>query len=204
MNLLKNVDIAMIIIQDVLVSNDVVEQQFHCNLNACKGACCWEGDFGAPVEPEEKATLEAIYPIIKDRLPAESREIIEREGVAVPYKGLDKEGTPLRKNGACVYLTEGERGIARCSIEQACEAGDISFKKPISCHLYPIRVKTEEGLSFTALNYDQWDICSAACQLGKEKQLPVYQFVKAALIRRFGVDFYEELDAAAQHLHQSE
>jgi len=188
----------MLIINEILVSDDVIEKKFHCNLSACKGACCWEGDFGAPVEEAEKATLEKIYPLIKDRLSEEGKQVIEEEGVAVYYAEPDNDGTPLIDNGACAYLTFNESGIALCAIEAAYNEGVIDFKKPVSCHLYPLRVKSSEALAFTGINYNEWDICSAACELGEEKKLPVYQFVKEGLIRKFGEAFYEELDAAAK------
>ncbi len=187
----------MILIEDTIISDDVVEKQFLCNLNACKGACCWEGEFGAPLEIEEIDTLKEIYPIIKDTLTPEGRAVIEKEGVATYFYEPNAYGTPLIDGKACAYLIYDELGIAKCSIEQAYKAGKIDFYKPISCHLYPIRVKKYE--EFTAVNYDQWDICSAACKLGKEKELPVYKFVKEALIRKFGEEFYIQLEGAAQH-----
>lgn len=192
----------MLIIDDILVSDDVIEKKFHCNLNACKGACCWEGDFGAPVEEAEKATLEKIYPLIKDRLSEEGKQVIEEGGVTTYFAEPDIDGTPLIDNGACAYLTFNESGIALCAIEAAYNEGIIDFKKPVSCHLYPLRVKSSEELAFTGINYNEWDICSAACKLGEEKQIPVYQFVKEGLIRKFGKAFYEELDAAAKQFNK--
>lgn len=190
----------MLIIQNVLVSDEIIENQFLCNLNACKGACCWEGDFGAPLEEEELAILDQIYPLVKPFLTKEGIKVIESEGAYKYWEGAEEYGTNLVNNGACVFITYDNHGIAKCGIEQAYQAGVIDFKKPISCHLYPIRVTKDEEKNFEALNYDEWEICSAACQAGKKAQLPVYQFVKEAIIRKYGIEFYEELDAAAEYL----
>lgn len=190
----------MLIIQGKLISYDVVEEQFMCNLEACKGACCWEGDFGAPLETEELHTLENIYELIKDYLSPEGRAVIEAEGTYAYFKGQKDYGTPLIANGACAYMTYDEKGVATCGIEQAYNDQKIDFRKPISCHLYPIRVQKEKKTDFEALNYDRWDICSAACEKGKAHKMPVYKFAKSALIRKYGADFYEELEAAASYL----
>ena len=190
----------MIIIQDILVSDDVIKEQFLCNLNACKGACCWEGDSGAPLDQEEMDTLDDIYDSIKSFLTPEGRAAIEEQGKHVFFKEAEEYGTTLIDNKACAYMTYSELGVAQCGIEQANKAGATDFLKPISCHLYPIRVTEDERVNFLAMNYDRWDICSAACDLGKKEELPIYRFVKAAIIRKFGADFYDELDAAAQYI----
>ena len=193
----------MLIIQDILVSEEIVEEQFLCNLSACKGACCWEGDFGAPLEKAELSTLERIYPEVKPFLSQEGIEVIEKQGLYAYYDTPSEYGTTLLENGACTFMIYDELGIAKCGIEQAYNAGAIDFKKPVSCHLYPIRVTENKNSGFIGVNYDRWDICSAACTLGKQEQLPVYKFVKDGLIRKFGEDFYDELDAAAEHLKSS-
>ncbi len=190
----------MLIIQDKLISDDVVEEQFLCNLSACKGACCWEGDSGAPLEKAELDMLDQIYEDVKPFLSEESRRVLEEKGKYTYYKKPGEYGTPLLDNAACAYMTYSDDGIAQCGIEQAYKAGHTDFKKPISCHLYPIRVTENKANGFEAINYDRWDICSAACTLGKEEQLPVYQFLKEALIRKYGAAFYEELDHAAQYM----
>jgi len=190
----------MIIIDEILISDAVVDTHFLCNLTACKGACCWEGDFGAPLEEAEMKALERIYKDIKPFLEKEGIKRLEEKGLFTYFEEPKEYGTTLLDNGACAYLTKDQSGIAQCGIEQAYKAGATDFYKPISCHLYPIRVNKDEDKAFEALNYDEWDICSAACTLGKKKQLPVYQFVKEALIRRYGADFYEQLDAAAKYL----
>ncbi|MCI4649603.1 DUF3109 family protein [Phaeodactylibacter sp.] len=193
----------MLMIGEILISDDVVNEQFICNLNACKGACCWEGDYGAPLEQEELRTLERIYDDIRPFLSPAGRAVIESEGPHTYYEGDAQEfGTPLIDNGPCAYMTYDEQGVAQCGIERAYKAGATDFKKPISCHLYPIRVVRHEATGMEALNYDRWDICSAACTLGKKHQMPVYQFLKEALIRKYGEDFYHQLDAAAKELPQ--
>jgi len=190
----------MLIIQDILVSDDVIEKQFLCNLKSCKGACCWEGDWGAPLVEEEKSILDKIYPKIKSYLTEEGREVIEKQGAYVYNEEPAEFGTSLIANKACAFMNKDELGIAHCGIEQAHNDGVIEFKKPISCHLYPLRVSKDERIGFEALNYDRWDICNAACSLGKKEQLPVYIFVQDAIKRKYGDDFYDELHAAATHL----
>lgn len=193
----------MIIVQNVLLSDDIIEEQFLCNLNACKGCCCWEGDFGAGLEKEEIDILQTEYDNIAPYLTEAGRSAIEKGGVYDCYEDEQDYGTPLLKNGACVYLTYDEQGIGKCGIEAAYRDGATSFKKPISCHLYPIRVKKSVKSNYEIMNYDRWDICSAACKLGKEKQLPVYKFVKEALIRKYGEGFYEELEAVAENIQEN-
>ncbi len=194
----------MLIVQDKLISSDVVERHFLCQLSACKGACCWEGDYGAPLEDEELEALANIYEEVKPFLTQEGIIAIENQGTHTYYKKTQDNGTPLINNGACAYMTKDEEGIAHCGIEQAYNAGKVDFIKPISCHLYPVRVSCEAGLDFEALNYDKWDICSAACKAGKKEQIPIYQFVSEALIRKYGHDFYDELHAAASHLAEDD
>lgn len=190
----------MVIVQDILISDDVLEEHFLCHLDACKGACCWEGDFGAPLEAEEVEFLETIYETLKPFLRQQGIEAIDNAGLRVYYKELQGFGTPLLKDGACVFLTFDEKGVAKCGIEKAHEAGVTGFRKPISCHLYPVRIAKNEELGFEALNYDRWDICSAACTAGKKAKIPVFQFVKNAIIRKFGEAFFGELEAAANYL----
>lgn len=190
----------MIIVQDKLVSDEVVSQQFICNLSACKGACCWEGDYGAPLEKAELAILEEIQDKIRPFLSPAGIAALEAAGPYQWFEGMKDHGTTLIDGGPCAYMTYDALGVAQCGIEMAWKAGEIDFQKPISCHLYPVRVSKNEYFNSEALNYDQWDICSAACQLGEKEQVPVYQFVKNALIRKYGEAFYEELDGAAQFI----
>ncbi len=193
----------MIIIKDKLVSDDIVEKQFMCNLQACKGACCWEGDFGAPLEDDEIQYIQEHYDKIEPFLKEAGKAVIQEKGQYTYYEEPAENGTPLLENGACAYMTYDQNGIAQCGIELAHRAGEIDFKKPISCHLYPIRVLKEEHSVYEALNYDKWDICSAACQKGKEQQIAVYQFARDAIIRKYGPDFYDELDAVAKYISES-
>ncbi len=189
----------MIIVQDKLVSDDVVEEQFVCNLTACKGACCWEGDSGAPLEKGELPILNEIFEQVKPYLSPAGIAAIEAQGKYVFFEEAKEWGTTLVDNGPCAYMTL-EGGVAQCGIERAWRDGKVDFRKPISCQLYPIRVEKNEIAGFEALNYDRWEICSAACEKGKKEQVPVYVFLKEAIIRKYGEDFYEELDGAAQFL----
>jgi Protein of unknown function (DUF3109) len=192
----------MIMVQDKLVSDELVEEQFICNLSKCKGACCWEGDMGAPVDEDEMRIMKREYPKIRPFLSEEGQNKLDTEGVYQLFTDGDESqyGATLLPDGRCAFLTFGDGGVALCGIEKAWKAGATTFRKPISCHLYPIRVSKNEIAGFEALNYDRWDICSAACQLGAEQQMPVYKFLKDALIRKYGEDFYEELDATAEFM----
>jgi len=188
----------MLMIGNVLISDDVVKEEFHCNLSACKGACCWEGDFGAPLEEEELATLERIYEDIKPFLRPEGRAVIEAQGPYAYYKENEEYGTALLEDGACAFMIFDEKGVAQCGIERAWQAGATNFKKPISCHLYPLRANKHAPTGIEALSYDRWDICSAACSLGQQMRLPVFVFVKEAIVRKYGAAFYDQLEAAVQ------
>ncbi|MEZ4988487.1 MAG: DUF3109 family protein [Saprospiraceae bacterium] len=188
----------MIIIQDKILSDELVTEQFLCNLDACKGACCWEGDAGAPLEDGELEILDDIYEDVKPFLSPEGIVVLETQGLYTRDEEDQVYRTTLVNHGPCAYMTRDDRGMAQCGIEQAWQAGVVPFQKPISCHLYPIRITHNPLIGFEALNYDRWDICSAACTKGKEARLPVYQFLKNALIRKYGTDFYDELDAYAQ------
>jgi len=187
---------------NTIVSEDIIEKEFVCNLNACKGACCVEGEAGAPVSKEETEILKIIYPKVKPFLRDEGIKAIEEQGVYITTERSELE-TPLVKGKECAYMTFSEKGIAACGIEEAYQAGVIDtvakgFKKPISCHLYPVRIQNYN--SFNAVNYHRWPICSDACTLGEELSIPVYRFVKDALIRRFGEGWYLELEKVADTL----
>lgn len=190
----------MIIIQDVLISDDVVEQEFICNLSACKGACCWEGDYGAPVTPEEESTILSILDKVRPNLSIESNQLLDEKGCFDEYAEPKFRGTTLHENGSCVFMTFDDNGVAKCGIEKTFESGEIDFKKPLSCHLYPIRINVNEPASFEAWNYDLWEVCSPACELGKKESVPVYKFLKDAIIRYKGEEFYEELEHAVEYL----
>ena len=190
----------MFMIEDILVSESLLKEQFVCHLDKCKGACCWEGDYGAPLEPAEVDTLQKMLPTIRPYLDPNGAAAIDEKGPTQYFAEPGFEGTTLRDDGACAFMTIDEKGIAHCGIEQAWADGAIEWQKPVSCHLYPVRVKKIEHMNFEALNYDRWDICSAACQLGAELQVPIYKFVKPAIIRKYGQQFWDELDAVAQDL----
>ncbi len=190
----------MLYIQDVLVSEDVVKEQFLCQLSACKGACCWEGTYGAPLSFDETLILDEIYEDVKPYLTPKGIAAIEAQGKFTYDREDDDFATTLVDNGPCAYLNYDELGIAKCGIEHAWKDGKTTFRKPISCHLYPIRVSENPEVGFQAINYERWSICGDACTAGVAAKLPVYQFLKEALVRKYGEDFYEELDAAAQYL----
>lgn len=192
----------MIVIQDKLISDEIIQEQFVCNLQACKGACCWEGDSGAPLEANELAILDEVFEQVKPYLPPLGVAAIEAQGKYVYFNEAEEWGTTLVDNGPCAYMTMAG-GIAQCGIETAWRDGKVPFRKPISCQLYPIRVAKNEAVGFEALNYDRWEICSAACEKGRQEQVAVYQFLKEAIIRKYGEEFYEELDAAAQFMKEN-
>ncbi len=179
-----------------IVSEEILEREFVCNLSACKGTCCIDGDAGAPLNEDETKILEEIYPKVKPYLRPEGITAIEAQGTWVKGEDGDFEATLIEGKDCAYVIFDGE--IALCGIEQAYNEGIVSWKKPVSCHLYPIRVK--DFTEFTAVNYDKWHICDDACTLGKELQVPVYKFVKEALIRRFGEDWYLELEKVALDL----
>lgn len=180
-----------------IVSEDLIKKDFVCNLNACKGACCIEGEAGAPVTEEEIEILKEIYPKVKPFLRPEGIAAIEKQGTYIETEDDELE-TPLVEGKECAYVTFTDKGIASCGIEDAFNAGAIDFRKPISCHLYPVRV--QEYSEFSAVNYHHWPICDDACTLGKELQVPVYKFVKTALIRKFGENWYAELEKIASEI----
>jgi len=186
----------MIIIDNKIISDEVVDTQFVCNLNACKGACCIDGDGGAPLEPSEKKIIEENYAVIEPFLTKEGKAEIAKQGLTIEYEG--ELEAPLINGKACVYLNYDENGIGKCAFEKAYEAGLTNFLKPVSCHLYPVRVaKVGEH---DALNYDHWSICSAACELGKTLQMPLFRFVKDGIVRKYGLDFYEQLEASVKFM----
>lgn len=183
----------MFIVEGKIVSSDLFSRKFVCNLSKCKGACCWEGDYGAPVTQDEIKNIEQILDKIMPLLNSESANVVERNGVA-PWSKLYKGNvTPLLKDGSCAFLVR-ENGIAQCAFEKAYERGLTDFRKPVSCHLYPVRISVNTTSKMESLNYDEWEICSAACSLGEELEVPVFRFVQAALIRKYGQSFYDQLE----------
>ncbi|SDJ76441.1 Protein of unknown function [Catalinimonas alkaloidigena] len=187
----------MIIVDKAIVSDDVAEKVFVCHLEKCKGACCVEGDLGAPLEQDELEQLEEIYPTVAPYLSEAGRKAIEEQGVWL----LDEEGdfsTPTIGGRECAYAIYDAKGTLKCGIEQAHRDGKIDFQKPISCHLYPIRITRYE--EFDALNYDVWDICSPACELGAALNVPIYKFLKEPLIRKYGPAWYAKLVAQIEQV----
>ena len=184
----------MIKINGTLVSLDLLEENFTCDLEKCKGACCVQGESGAPLQPEELEKLKEIYNVVKDYLQPENRKEIEQKGVY--YTDADGEPVTQLKNGKECAYTIFENGIARCGIEKAYNDGKIDFRKPVSCHLYPVRVRKYKD--YDAVNYDKWSICKPAIALGNKLNTPVYQFTRESLIRRFGLPWLEELEYTAE------
>lgn len=185
----------MLQINDTLISLDLIEKRFLCDLASCKGECCIEGDAGAPITNEEYEILCNLLPEIWDDLLPGARRVIEEQGVGY----YDEEGdlvTSIVDGRNCVFCTFLEGGICHCAIEKAYNEGRIKFLKPISCHLYPVRIVEYD--KFTAVNYHRWKICKCAETLGRSKNIRVYEFLKNPLIRRFGVEWYDELCMAAR------
>jgi hypothetical protein len=183
----------MIQIVNTLVDEDLLTESFVCHLDKCKGACCVEGDAGAPLARNELAILEEIYPIVKPYMTEKGIQAVEESGTWV--KDLDGDYTTpcVDTNKECAYVI-WENGISKCAIEKAYNDGKTGWKKPVSCHLYPIR--TTEYPEFDVLHYDRWNICHAACSFGRELKVPVFRFLKEPLIRKYGADWYDELEEA--------
>lgn len=185
----------MLQIQDKLVSLDLIEQFFCCDLDSCLGECCIEGDAGAPITQEEKEKIEQILPVIWDDLLPQAQQEIKENGVSY----IDEEGdlvTSIIDGKNCVFTTYGKNGMCLCAIEKAYREDKIDFLKPSSCHLYPVRLTKYP--TFTAVNYHKWKICKCAEILGRKKQIRLYQFLKGPLTTRFGKEWYDELVEACE------
>ena len=187
----------MLAIQSTLVSEEIIEKHFVCDLNACKGACCVKGDYGAPLEDDELKQLEKTWPKVKPYLTESGVKAIEKQGKYVLYEGKEWV-TPLVSGKECAY-TIFDKGVAKCGIEKAYFDGKITFRKPVSCHLYPIRINKMKN-AVEAINYDRWSICKPACKLGDSLKVPIYKFLKDSLTRKFGEEWYKELEVAAEEL----
>ena len=186
----------MIQIDDKIISLDILEKHFLCDLNSCQGSCCVEGDSGAPLEKEEANEIQKLLSSIKPVMSGEGVEAVNHHGISV-YDADGDLTTPLINNEQCAFVVF-EKGIAKCSIEKAYNAKKIKFKKPISCHLFPIRVTNYKG--FQALNYEKIKICNSACELGKKSKVPMYVFLKEALIRKYGEKFYNDILESAKQI----
>lgn len=187
----------MVQIDDVVVSLDFFREKFCCNLEACQGSCCIEGDAGAPLQKEEVLCLEEVLPLIEEQLSAAAREVIARQGVCY----VDEEGdlvTSIVHGKDCVFTGYDEKRGCYCLIERAHREGKTSFRKPVSCFLYPARLKEYAG--FRALNYHRWKICKAAVLLGNQANIPLFRFLKEPLISKFGEAWYRELESVGEEL----
>jgi hypothetical protein len=184
----------MLQVGNTLVSLDLIEKQFVCNLSRCKGACCVHGDSGAPLEEEELKEIEEAYPAVKPYLREVSVKTIEEKGKWLVDGDGDKV-TSLVEGKECVFVAF-EKGVATCAIEKAYNDGKIKFRKPVSCHLYPVRLTVYS--SYIAVNYHDWDICKPAVKQGSKLGVPLFVFLKEALIRKFGSEWYSELELSAR------
>lgn len=187
-------------IGNTLISSDLVDKRFVCDYITCKGICCLEGDSGAPLTAEEDQIMKKALPKVRKYLSAAALELVDKNGTS--YTDIDGDLVTTINNGKeCVFTHFTDDGSCRCSFEMAFEAGEIDFPKPISCALYPVRVK--QYRDFQGVNYDEWDICKCAEVLGEKAGTPVYKFLKAPLIRKFGKSWYQELEEAAKQLKES-
>jgi hypothetical protein len=186
----------MIQIDDTLISSDLIERFFHCDLAQCGGACCVEGESGAPLEREEYDTLQKLLPAVWDDLSSEAKTVINTRGIGRVDAGNDLV-TSLVEGKHCVFTCRGTTaGGCACAIEKAHREGRTGFMKPVSCHLYPVRVK--QYRYYRAVNYHRWKVCRAAEILGERKGVPLYRFLREPLIRKFGESWYEALDTCAR------
>ena len=181
--------------ENTLVSLDVIEKEFCCDLDVCRGCCCIEGDAGAPVTAEEEKKIQSILPILLPEMTKEAKAVVEAQGIAYNDPSGERV-TSIVNDKDCIFARTDHKGWCYCLIEKAYNAGKIDFKKPVSCHLYPIRLtKVRE---YTGLEYHRWDICHCARQQGKKMHIPLFQFLKEPLIRRFGEAWYNELCLTAE------
>jgi Protein of unknown function (DUF3109) len=190
----------LIAIDNILISDDVISEQFVCDLNKCKGGCCEDGDSGAPLANEELVYLRDLIEDIKPYITAEGAKVLEKDGL---YKYDSEFGwvTPTIEGRMCAYGFKDARGIIKCGIEQAFLDKKTSWKKPISCHLFPVKITRSKRQHQEYVNYEpREDLCKAACTLGKQLKVPVHVFLKEALIRKYGPDFYATLEVTAARI----
>ena len=180
----------MIEIDHTLITDDLKDSYFVCDLNRCKGACCVEGDLGAPLEDDELSVMETIYPKVAPYLSEAGRKEIAEQGTYIK-DSEDEYSTPTIDRKECAYAIYDTNGILKCGIEMAYNENQIDFQKPISCHLYPVRITSYE--QYDAVNYDRWHICDPACSLGESLKMPLYKFLKTPLIRKYGAKWYKKL-----------
>jgi len=189
----------MLQIDDTIISLELLDRKFICDLATCKGECCVEGQEGAPLETDEVDRLNDVLPFVWDYLPERSKEVIKDQGVS--YVDRDGDDVTSIVNGAeCVFVYTDENGYSKCAVEKAYLEGKINFRKPISCYLYPVRV--DRYKFHTAVNYHQWHICKCAQVLGEKEGVQVYKFLKDPLIQKFGYEWYEQLEIAAKEISE--
>ncbi len=186
----------MIAIDQTLISEDLLDKKFVCDLNACKGACCVAGDSGAPLDKEELPILESILDKVKPYMVKKGIAAIEKYGPYVVDGDGDYTTTLVSEGAECTFVYFDETKTAKCAIEQAYNDGKVDWKKPISCHLYPVRISRHKG--YDAVNYNKWDVCKPACECGKKLDVPVYRFLKEPLIRKYGKNWYKQLEQSAK------
>jgi hypothetical protein len=186
----------MLAVENTLISESILEKKFVCDLNACKGECCVAGDSGAPLEKDELPILDSILENVKPYMVKNGVKAIEKHGAYVIDGDGDYTTTLVSEGAECAFVFFDENKIAKCAIEQAYREGKIKWQKPISCHLYPIRISKLKN--FTALNYHYWKICKPACDCGNKLDVPVYKFLKEPLIRKFGEKWYKTLVQSAE------
>ncbi|MBA3683040.1 MAG: DUF3109 family protein [Bacteroidetes bacterium] len=186
----------MIAIDKTLISEDLLEKKFVCDLNACKGACCVAGDSGAPLDKEELEILDSIVDKVKPYMVKKGIKAIEKHGTYVVDGDGDYTTTLVSPGAECAFVFFDEKKIAKCAIEQAFYDGKIEWKKPISCHLYPVRITKHK--EYDAVNYDKWSVCKPACSCGEKLDVPVYKFLKDPLIRKYGKEWFKELEKSAK------
>jgi hypothetical protein len=186
----------MIAIDKTLISEDILEKKFVCDLNACKGACCVAGDSGAPLDKDELAMLDSVLDKVKPYMVKKGIKAVEKYGAYVIDDDGDYTTTLVSEKAECAFVYFDEQKIAKCAIEKAYYDGQITWKKPISCHLYPIRISKLK--KYEAVNYSHWDVCKPACECGKKLDVPVYKFLKEPLIRKYGKDWFKQLEKAAE------
>lgn len=193
----------MIIIDQVYISDEVVEEQFVCDLNRCMGRCCIEGDAGASLADDELEELQKAYPVVEGSIPEQSRQLVASRGLYWQHPEFGNV-TPTLDDGLCAYALTNEKGLITCSFEKAYNEKKISWKKPLSCHLFPLKISESENADQEYVNYEPRDpLCSPACSLGAQMKVPVFRFVEEALIRKYGEDFYEVLCQIADRHYSS-
>lgn len=185
----------MIAIDNTLISEDLLDKKFVCDLNACKGACCVLGDSGAPLDKDELPILEKILDKVKPYMVKKGIKAIEKKGPYVIDSDGDYTTTLVSEGAECAFVYFDETQIAKCAIEKAYYEGKIDWKKPISCHLYPVRIGKHKN--YDAVNYSKWDICKPACDCGAKLDVPVYKFLKEPLIRKYGKEWFKQLEKSA-------